>query len=602
MADQVLYLNRTHASPMFSRLMKSIEDSKQGKATPPLWASMIRAMTQKGVKSMEIEESTILYWLETQDSNATILREDLLKKLNSLMFTVKEVRLGTPKYPGHRQSGGKYGEFLYVANSERDNTVDDLERVEYEMQELVFSPERLVDEPELVINLERERAALIELKGKAIDFSDHHFSGDITGRHGKNLLAHCRITEREDQGLYFIEEIQSDWAQKGRKCNWNGIPKGPLVTNTEAWAGMVLRRQLQLAACNPRVKNIAWITESMRNGGGQDTHGEQEKVQQKKVYDDALKEGIVQALAKIESDRMSPEALADAKQICKASVVSQLARQGISEPYDMLNDFYLKVIPKIIEKIIAGTGEKVEIKTFALSAENVVKVPSITLTDAVRKKLIEKQPVYSRALLLDVPRAENDPVLLGLVRNAAKMLGTPKSLRLVTHLYDVSTGAKVAGRYINKFTQVSLSAKDIVETCNHECFHFAQDNLFDQRELRILRESFALGTDLNEKVREILTKRGDFALAQDCLNPDESAAQGFALWKKGTLEVKEAPVRGIFSDLVAVIKEVGHWIRKEVLLQDFQTTGEIFEAFASGAIATRQDPHAAEQGKYQTMT
>jgi len=601
MTDRVLHLNRSKASPMYSKLQHSLEESKQGRAVPAQWASMIRALTQKGVKSMEIDESTILDWLASQPADVPITKEALSARIESQMFTIKEVRLGASKFGAYHQAGGKYHEYLYIANSERDNVVDDLESVEYEMGLLTFSPERLSDEPELVIELERRRSALIEMKGKAIDFPNHHFSDRINGRHGKNLLAHARITQRPESNLYFIEEIQSDWAQQGRRANWNGVPKGPLVTNTEAWTAMVLRRQLQLAASDRDAQTVAWITETMRNGGRQNKDAEAQKVARKKLYDDALQESMADRLKAIESDRLSAEALVEAKRVVRLAVISDLATRRITEPTDMLNDFYLKVIPKIVDKMLAGTGEKVEMRSITIGPGNVAEVPSIALTDAVRQRLSARQPVYSRGLLLNAPRQLDDPVLVGIVRNASTLLGSVKHFRLASHIYDIATGRKVAGRYINGLTQLSLSALDIDEACNHECFHFAQDRLFTQHENQVVRDAFAPGTRLNDEVRRVLTSRGDFALAEQCLDADESAAQGFALWRKGLLSVTESPVQGLFSDLLQAVRDIIAWIRKEALLHGYQKPDDIFKAFASGEIAQREAEFQQQRAGARSM-
>lgn len=601
MTDRVLYLNRNQSSPMYSNLKRMIADGKQGKAAPTQWISMIRAMTSKGVKSMEIEESGIIDWLEVQ-KDASITRDVLAAKIDSLMFTIKEVSLSKPKFTSYRQPGGKYHEYLYIANSERDNVIDDLERVEYEMQELVFTPEKFIDEPEVAINLERERERLMALKVKAIDFPNHHFSDVVNGKHGKNLLAHCRITHRPEDGLYFIEEIQSDWAQRGRKSNWTEIPKGPLVTNTEAWAGMVLRRHLQLAAMDPAIKNIAWITETMRNGGTQSKEAEAMKVTRKKEFDEAKAAVVAQKMALLPNngEGMTKEALAEFKAMANLAATTEVNNQGIYEPYDMLNDFYLKVVPKIVDKILSGTGTKVQMKVLNIG-DRQAEVPWIDVNDAVRQKLTEKQPVFSRGLLLNTPREINDPIIGPLLAEAARMLGSAKGVRFVGQLYDIATGTKVAGRFVNNFIQVSLSAANIEEALDHECFHYAQENLLSQHELDVMQNSFANGTTLNHKVREILTARGDYALAKECLNADEAAAQGFALWRQGALEVQEPPVTGIFSDLIQVVRDIGAWIKREALEQKFQTPEEIFSAFASGEIAKRQNDFVASQARFRMM-
>src|SRR3546814_17994342 len=63
--------------------------------------------------------------------------------------------------------------------------------------------------------------------------------------------------------------IQSDWAQRGRQSNFQDerFPEAPFVTNTELWSGLILRRQLQLAAMNPNCKQFGWIIPEMHNGG-----------------------------------------------------------------------------------------------------------------------------------------------------------------------------------------------------------------------------------------------------------------------------------------------------------------------------------------------
>jgi hypothetical protein len=584
-ADQVLYLNRNATSPMYNKVLRALEETKQGRATATQWAAMIRALSQKGVKSLEIDESSILGWLENRGPDP-ITKVELLKKLSSLLFTVKEVRLAAPKYPSYRQPGGTYHEFLYIANSERDNVADEIEAVEYEMNLLVFEPERLIDEPELVVRLERQRAALIEQKSTAIDFDRHHYSDVINGRHGRNLLAHCRVTERPDEGLYFIEEIQSDWAQRGRRQNWAaGYPKGPLVTSTEAWAGMVLRRQLQLAAMNPAVKHVSWITESMRNGGWQNVDEEKAKEQRRKAHDDFVAEAVQAKLAELEALGTTPEALAAAKSAVRVEAEQAARAAGHSVPHDMLNDFYLRLVPKLVEKM---SGGKVTLHETMIGGRTVT-VPSLEVTDATRARLADKQPVYSRASLLSVPRDIGDERLVGALRNASTMLGSVKHVRLATHLYDVATGRKVAGRYINNMVQVSLSSRDIEEVMDHECFHFAQEQLLTSRENALVEVAFAPGTALNNQVRELLTRRGDFALAKQCIEPGEAAAQGFAFWRQGALDVSEPPVRGLFSDIISLVKDAVAWIRREVFEHSLQTPQEVFHALATGALAERAE-------------
>lgn len=600
MADQITYLNRNNTtSPLYSKLHAAVADGKQGRAKPAQWKATIQALTQKGIKSAEIEDSGILGWLEVQSPDTPITKEQMAARIDISLPTIKEVVLQSPKYPSYRQPGGRYKEYLYILNSEKDNVIDDLELVEYRMQELAFEVERIIDDPELPIRLERERERLIEAKGKATDFTQHHYSEIVTGRLGKNLMAHARVALYPESGIYFVNEIQSDWAQRGRKANWtHGFPKAPFVTSTEAWAGAVLRRHLQIAAQGPTTTKFAWITETMRNGGQQDSVIERGKLEMKKRFDEGMAKGLAEHKARLKED-LSPDEVQEHLARMRPLVMSDLRSQGIYDPPDMLNDFYLKVLPKIVDKILAGTGEKVSLQTITIG-ERVVTVPTINITDAVRSRLVDKQPLYSHGPLAFNARQIDDPALVNIVANAEVMLGSTKHFRLVNSLYDTATGRRVPGRYVNKLVQVSLAALDIEEVTDHECFHFAQENLLDQREMQVLDAEFAPGSRLNRAVLDVLRSRGDHALAKQCeRSATEAAAQGFALWRQDKLEVTEPPVRGIFSDIITAVKDVVSWIQTEVFDQKLQTVEDIFSAFASGQIASRK---AERDANYRHLT
>ncbi|HQR21880.1 MAG TPA: PLxRFG domain-containing protein [Burkholderiaceae bacterium] len=76
-----------------------------------------------------------------------------------------------------------------------------------------------------------------------------------------NILAHIRFNERTDaegKRVLFLEEIQSDWAQKGRKEGFRkGAPAAPFVAKTEAWVALALKRMIRYAADNG-FDRIAW--------------------------------------------------------------------------------------------------------------------------------------------------------------------------------------------------------------------------------------------------------------------------------------------------------------------------------------------------------
>jgi hypothetical protein len=73
-----------------------------------------------------------------------------------------------------------------------------------------------------------------------------------------NVLAHLRLADRtgpNGEKILHVEEIQSDWGQKGKKEGFRGhpekinkVPTAPYVTNTQAWTDLALKRALREAA------------------------------------------------------------------------------------------------------------------------------------------------------------------------------------------------------------------------------------------------------------------------------------------------------------------------------------------------------------------
>lgn len=139
--------------------------------------------------------------------------------------------------------------------------------------------------------------------GRRDEFRSSHFSEP-------NILAHVRFKTRKDadgKKVLFVEEFQSDWAQKGKKegfsqdtTGWRaevlsksdsgftvwrvidaesnyitkivggdkesairkaaeGIPTAPFVTKTEAWLGLLVKRVIRYAAEND-FDRVAWTT------------------------------------------------------------------------------------------------------------------------------------------------------------------------------------------------------------------------------------------------------------------------------------------------------------------------------------------------------
>ncbi|MGY2488233.1 hypothetical protein [Cupriavidus sp. CP313] len=508
------------------------------------WISLIGKLTQKGVKGNEIEDSNLLPTLELRDPKQSLTKDDLLQMLVSTTPTIKEIDLARPKYANYKQPGpSAYQETLYVLNSQKANIEDRMDEIRFELEELDFDLDRLARDPGAVVRLDAERRALLASVDKAHDFSHHHFSDmedpERPGQKIANLLAHARTTVRGD--LFMIEEIQSDWAQRGRRQDWANISKGPFVTNTEVWSGLILRRTLQRAAENPAIRRVAWITANMRNGWN--------------------------------NERQS----------------------------DGLNDFYLKILPKIAEKALKGSDQKIRMNAVKFQENGPEhSVPGFDMTPQVREVLLKPQPMYSRdvlhntlaVLIDDLPEHQQ-----AYLSRAREMLGSVASVRLASQIYDAA-GSEVAGSQINRMILLSLRAKEPDRVFYHECWHYAQEHLIEQEKNNAIDRAFRAGSPLHALTVKCLSERGLHKAAAQCNDPRETAAHAFSLWKTGVLALP-AEATPDTSEVANTFGAVGRtadgffaWMRRvagEALIQsdatDVQLVAAIFEQLASGDLA-----------------
>ena len=534
MADTVVYLNPGSGKStgvldlFFSKLIKSLEDIKQAKAGPEQWVGTIRSFAQKGVKQSELEDSQVFEILGAFDSKAKVTKEELIAALARRMPRIKRIDLGAAQYSAYKNiDKGQYTERLYVLSSEAMTADDEIENLMYRVEELGFDPSPLMEDPLLVDRLEAELARIRKIRPDMFDFTSHHYSSKVE-KHGKNLMAHARMSVHE--GLFFVEEIQSDWAQKGRRFDWaNGYPRAPFVTNTEQWAGLVLRDLLQTAAKNPACERFAWLRSNMRNGW------------------------------------------------------------QTGEESDDLQTFYDTIIRKLAQKLIEKAGGR--ITTMTIETKNGPRdVLGFEMTPEVRETLKDSMPLYSRDAVLTRGMDVEDPLRtaerVAVIRECTEMLGSAQSIRFVAKLYDVSQGIEVPGQYLNGGIIVSLRARNMDRVARHESWHFAAENFLLPHERREIRLSFAPGAPLNQRTREVLTSMGLSEAASQCDAYEECAAHAFSLWCEGRIEVDEKP-KTIFGQVVKTLEQISTWLENKVFGVEVRTAPELFEAMRSGALQVR---------------
>ena len=248
------YDQRTGAPVFYSAVERALTASKQSKASPDQWLGMLRNAT--GVKPEEMEWLGLADWLKQQKGAVT--KEQVADYVWANQIEVKETEKGSaPKLEwaqdkhGNFEAGGYWikpqllnGEMLYTVFNKNNNRMlqpVSLDRAKSYVEGEVggggqtkFGSYQLPggqNYRELLLTLPiDEDTAFIAPKGwgntdnsvesRLYNFQSSHWDEP-------NVLAHVRFNDRAIDGkkTLFLEEIQSDWHQKGKRQGYQGQDK-----------------------------------------------------------------------------------------------------------------------------------------------------------------------------------------------------------------------------------------------------------------------------------------------------------------------------------------------------------------------------------------
>lgn len=236
----------------YSPVMRAVESLKLEKAGARQWMNTIR--NAPGVKKEELDWVGLEDWLAAVDRPVTRKEVADFIRANQVQVseTVKGNALGKPYFQVTGAFPARFG-----TREEAQEYIDRYERIlpadaMYEplREQLRRFPFSIVEQADAAQDApqysdqtlpggENYRELLFTLPSRggkatgpagwadtnnphsaegAVDFNAPHFAGT------KNLLAHVRFNERTDadgKKVLFIEEIQSDWHQKGRKQGYH---------------------------------------------------------------------------------------------------------------------------------------------------------------------------------------------------------------------------------------------------------------------------------------------------------------------------------------------------------------------------------------------
>ncbi|MHB8388037.1 MAG: PLxRFG domain-containing protein [Acidobacteriaceae bacterium] len=236
-----------------SELNRQVEGLPMKSAPAKGWKDSIKGLLAKGlVKQVELDAVGLDDFLDLHQGKMT--KDQVMSFLRENGVRVEEVvkEGNATRFAGYQLPGGKnYREMLLTLphEAESEGTSVRAERLAQEsgVDWNALGPngrQRFYDEAD---RLHKNKEA----------FYAGHFDE-------ANILAHVRFNDRidaEGKRVLFLEELQSDWAQKGRKEGFiappSNVPSAPFVTETEAWVSLALKRMIRYAA-EGGYDRVAW--------------------------------------------------------------------------------------------------------------------------------------------------------------------------------------------------------------------------------------------------------------------------------------------------------------------------------------------------------
>ena len=277
----IYYQNQ--APTFYSSLEKQITDLPQGKGSPEQWAGIIKNLTQKGVKQEELDWTGIEEWIKEQKGSVT--KQQILDYLAANKIEVEEVVKSQNQddlFAKSQEAEKKFGINIYIDDNPMDGSPDiqisgdklddmteeEIQELQDEVNDFVLAatPKTKFDKytlaggenyRELLMTLLQESKELSNIRKRFTDLAEKGDEKPLTAEEQKeydsllkqlegkknpifsdnyksshydepNILAHIRFNERKDKDgkrVMFIEELQSDWHQEGRKKGYAGGEK-----------------------------------------------------------------------------------------------------------------------------------------------------------------------------------------------------------------------------------------------------------------------------------------------------------------------------------------------------------------------------------------
>jgi len=393
----------------YSVLEKTIDEKAGGKIDS---ISLAKMLENNGVKEDEIEWSGLK---ELMSNNEKLTKDEIENTIKENRLVIEKVEKTTDaKYEKYKIDGGdNYRELLFKQNK---TLPDDIKIINGE--DGYYYAELPPYDGTNVVNSAKSKKALKD------DYTSQHWKEE-------NILVFTRVDDRtiDNKKALFIEEIQSDWHQEGRKKGYekNGVPNAPFKKN---WHELGIKRLIQEAVTNDYEK-LSWTT-----GTQQTQRYSLEKTADEIIYNknnkvirvsDKGKEIFFKTVANDEElEGMIGKEIANKliKSETQNENVFMLKGDELKFGGDGMKSFYDSILPNTVKKLF----KKYQVK------------PKIEELDD------SEEMVWS----IDIPQKMKEDI---------KKLGQP--------LYAVGGSIAIG----NTFLQTELEANDVVEKGNIDLFN-----------------------------------------------------------------------------------------------------------------------------------
>jgi hypothetical protein len=451
--------------PFYSGMDRAIEEkapfAKDGTISAAMLKNWLDARTKDGaVKRDELEWTGIREWLDLaadapDKQYQKVSRADVKSFLDQNGVKVTETELGADNAHDVREWWNDEG------GANEETPYDELTASEKRMADARYQDEVLKYETnaqyaahqlpggknyrELLLTLPkgdsvggRGTESLLRQSDKN-NFYSSHFEQP-------NILAHVRFNERTDSSgkkVLFIEELQSDWAQKGRKEGFRPanpdpleqrpigeVPSAPFVGKTEAWTALALKRIIRYAVDNG-FDRVAWANgrqqadryslskavESIGWHGIDRTSGSRyvsiALLGNRKSINLAVdKAGVVQSAGDFSGKKLEEIIGKTAAEKVVAADEGELSGDGLKIGGEGMHAYYDKIVPNVandvLKKLGGGRVDEAQIPLMSGKSQQ-----GFDITPAMSSKVKEGQPLFVKEDGRKVPERELLPKATG---------------------------------------------------------------------------------------------------------------------------------------------------------------------------------------------